>query len=133
MEPLEETSLQANDTGKTTCTFRIMPHEKLLLAAKAQALGMSPSQYIEALVLGQHNEIQQRMEATQKQRNAQFTEDEEKLFYAFLAKLRQRYPNNSSGEIILASLAHAFENFDALWQRSMKTFLRRVRSNHYKS
>ncbi len=131
MEPLEEIPIQSNDTGKTTCTFRIMPHEKLLLATKAQTLGMSPSQYIEALVLGQHNEILKRMEGAQK-RSFQFTENEEKLFYAFLAKLCKRYPNSTTGEIILASLAHAFENFDAVWQRSMKTFLKRVRNNHYK-
>lgn len=133
MEPLEETPIQSNDTGKTTCTFRIMPHEKLLLATKAQMLGMSPSQYIEALVLGQHNEILNRMESVQKQRNTHFTVDEEKLFHAFLAKLCKRYPNSTTGEIILASLAHAFENFDAVWQRSMKTFLNRVRNNYYKS
>ncbi|MEO1263332.1 MAG: hypothetical protein AAFZ15_31270 [Bacteroidota bacterium] len=134
MNPYEGNSLKPEVSGKTTCTFRIMPQEKLKLALKAKELGLSPSQYIEALVLSQHQLLLKQKEEKEVNRgiNLPFQEERKvKTFYAFLNKLKKRFPKNTIDEIVLASMIHAYENQGALWQRSLKTFLRRLRNHFY--
>lgn len=128
----ESISLMPENVGKTTCTFRIMPHEKLKLASKARELGMSPSQYIEALVLNQHNILLKKEEKTNQAVSLTFKEETKiGLFNSFLKKLTKRFPKYTAEEIVLASMVHAYENQGALWQRSMNTFLHRLTKHFY--
>ena len=112
--------------GKTTCTFRIEPNAKLALAETAKELHMSPSQYVEALVMEQHDLFVNSLEAKQREKKIVFSESMYQLIREHLSKLKKRYPESSIEQMIAASLDHAFSNYGAIVQRSFKTSLRRI-------
>jgi len=128
----QEGKLPPQPKGKTTMTFRLMPNEKLAISAKAQELGMSPAQFAEALILNRYNDFNnQRTSLQGRTQSLVFEEDESLLFKKHLNILRHRFPNCTVEELLTATCIHAVENQGALWQRSMRTFLRRIKQKFY--
>lgn len=124
---------KAMSGGKTTITFRILPDIKLELAKKARSLGMSPAQYVEALVVKGHFEANQETKSSQEQKPFQLSETSMPLFQHFIQKLKARFPEQSNSDLVISCLAHGVENSGALWQRSLSTFLKRVLNGYYQT
>lgn len=128
----QEEKLPPHQKGKTTMTFRLLPNEKLAIAAKAQELGMSTAQFAEALILNRYNDFNNQRSSLQgRTQSLVFEEEESLLFKKNLNILRQRFPTCSVEELLTATCLHAVENQGALWQRSMRTFLKRIKQNFY--
>jgi|GEM_PF-4628993 len=117
--------------GKTTFTFRVQPDIKLELAERARSLGLSPSQYVEAIVVKCHYEHVRNDNSDTVEQKLTLSADQADVYQSLLTKLSQQFPDHTTAEIITACLAHALENAGALWQRSMKTFLRRIKEGYY--
>ena len=124
-----------NQEGKTTFTFRISPENKLQIAATAKGLGMSPSQYMEALALKRQGETINQLVEEKAANQFRFSKPLQKKVNRVLANLKERYPEYSNEELMAACLDHAYENIGAVWKRSLRTFLQRLSnylSNHQK-
>ncbi|NJN77418.1 MAG: hypothetical protein HC803_03065 [Saprospiraceae bacterium] len=51
-------------------------------------------------------------------------------FEKFMGKLKAKHENYSQTELINACLVHATENEGAIWQRSLNTFLKRLKKEN---
>lgn len=111
--------------GKTTLTFRLDPNIKLHIAATAKGLGMSPSQYVEALIMKRHSELVATLKEPEKPKLPAKQTPVQNLIEQFVEKLSASHPSATKEELIAAALHHAYSNKGALWQRSLKTYLTR--------
>lgn len=124
----QSNSQHQKDSGKTTCTFRISPENKLHMAATAKGLGMSTSQYIEALVLKRHGETINTL-VEQKAANCfKFSKPLLLRVKDSLSKLKELHPDFSDEELMTACLDHAYSNHESNWQRTLSTYLNRLQT-----
>ena len=100
-------------TGKTTMSFRIMPDTKLRIAGVATKLNMSPSQYIEALVMKRHNEIVDAINKTNrptppKTSFLNLSNEQEIELREAIEDLLELFPNRDKEELLIASVLQAY-------------------------
>jgi hypothetical protein len=125
-------------TGKVTLSCRISPTEKLLIAEKAQSLGLTLCQYTEALVLQNHRDFMAQSSTPVNPKPTSLDEvfEDKKLqalYQPTMQILKERYPEFSEAQLLIAALRHAMENHRVFIQKDLKVFLRRVNSNYYDS
>lgn len=131
---MEETMIEK--ARKVTLSCRVLPKDKLAIATKAQALGLTLCQYTEALILHNHGELMEQYsdnsEATPKISLIDLIpSDLQHIYHPTMAILRKRYPKFTEEQLLVAALRHAMENHKVLIQRDMKKFLKRIDNNHY--
>lgn len=119
--------------SKVTLSCRILPEQKLELAETAKSLGLSLSQYVEALVLKNHKTIEEvpKMEFTWEEVDSLLPDNLREVYRDFMDKLKIRFPDASEQQIVTATLAHGFENHGAWVQHKLKRFLNRLETNFY--
>ena len=103
------------------------------MAERARELGLSPSQYVEALVVKGHFEQQQQTRRSPATDTLQLPKDTAAHYHYFLGELKNKFPSHRDTDIVIACLAHAVENAGALWQRSLNTFLKRITTDFYQT
>lgn len=116
------------EKGKTTFTFRISPENKLHIAATAKGLGMSTSQYMEALALKRHTETINTLVDLKAANRFKFSKPLLLRVNNSLGKLKEAHPKYSDEELMAAALDHAYSNKGAFIQRSLGTYLSRIRN-----
>ena len=124
----QSNSQNQKDSGKTTFTFRISPENKLHIAATAKGLGMSASQYMEALALKRQTETINSLIDLKAANRFKFSKPLLLRVNSSLEKLKELHPGFSDEELMTACLDHAFSNEGAYWQRSLKTYLSKNRN-----
>jgi len=119
--------IESKPEGKTTVTFRILPNVKLHIAATAKGLGMSPSAYVEALIMKRHTQMVESISESKKEKPVELPTAMQQIINHFSELLKKQHPGTSEEELIAAALFHAHSNKGALWQRSLNTYLSRIR------
>jgi len=111
------------ESSKTTFTFRISPENKLQIAATAKGLGMSPSQYMEALALKRHTETINSLVDLKAGNRFNFNKLQLEKVNSLLTKLKEMHPTCSDEELMTACLDHVLSNKFAWWERSLNKYL----------
>lgn len=118
--------------GKVTLSCRILPKQKLEIAKQAKDLGLSLCQYVEALVLQNHTELQQETAAALDYSfENRFTEREEAFYQSFLDELREFNPDYTDNELVIGTLVHALKNRKAWIQRDLSHYLQKMTDGKY--
>lgn len=118
--------------GKVTLSCRILPKQKLEIARQAKDLGLSLCQYVEALVLQNHTELQEETAAALDYSfENRFTEREEAFYQSLLEALQEFYPDYSDNELVIGTLVHALKNRKAWIQRDLSHYLQKMTDGKY--
>lgn len=125
-----------NSRGKVTLSCRILPLEKLVLAKEAEKLNLTLSEYVEALVLKEHNHFQtKKKEKVPKSGNVELEigkgSTEFKTFEFFMDYLQSLFPEEEKEVLLIAALATAHSSSEELLSRNFTTCLRRIKNGHY--
>jgi hypothetical protein len=123
------------NVGKVTLSCRILPEQKLRIAKEAKDLGLSMCQYVEALVLKNHNELDKTVTPMDKQKayqfENQFSDREENFYQSLLEELQVFHPESSENELVIGSLLHVLKNRNAWVQRDLSHYLKKVTEGKY--
>lgn len=118
--------------GKVTLSCRILPKQKLEIAKQAKDLGLSLCQYVEALVLQNHTDLQNdKVEEPTYTFENHYSEREEAFYQSLLDELREFYPDYTDNELVIGTLIHALKNRKAWVQRDLSHYLQKMADGKY--
>jgi hypothetical protein len=121
-----------NSGGKVTLSCRILPEQKLQIAKHAKDLGLSMCQYVEALVLKNHTELQN--DTAEKLTHTfenHFSDRENVLYQSLLQELQELHPKSSDNQLMIGSLIHVLRNRNAWVQRNLGHYLKKLTEGKY--
>lgn len=124
-----------------TISCRVTPNQKLALIQRAEKLGIKLCSYVELLVLRDFDNMQQESKETEKEIipitiDAVLRADSStaaNIFEKYMEGLQERYPDYSETELLNACLIHAFKNHKNWYERSLKTYLTRLKEGQYEN
>ena len=124
-----------------TISCRVTPNQKLALIQRAEKLGIKLCNYVELLVLRDFDNMQQESKETEKETipitiDAVLRADSPtaaNIFEKYMEELQERYPDYSETELLNACLIHAFSNHKAWHQKSLTTFLKKLKQGQYEN
>ena len=129
-----------------TISCRVTPEQKFALVQRSEKLGMKLCKYVEMMVLKgfeeEQSEAKENTENTSKEAapTASITIDtvirttsptKADIFEKYMLDLQERYPDSSEVELVNACVIHAFSNRKAWHQKSLKTYLKRLKKGQY--
>lgn len=118
---------------KVMASYRISPDLKLELAATAKELGMTMSQYQEALIVGRHKKFNEALKALHNPpppappvnpNNFKIDNSLLEHFESILEKLQRQYPKYSKSRLLIAALKYVLYNEREFITKSFHYFLK---------
>ena len=121
-----------DNVGKVTLSCRILPKQKLEIAKQARDLGLSLCQYVEALVLQNHTDLDKKVkEAPTYDFENNFSDREEAFYQSLLEELREFHPEYTDNELTIGTLIHVLKNRKAWVQRNLSHYLEKMAEGKY--
>lgn len=118
--------------GKVTLSCRILPNQKLEIAKQARDLGLSLCQYVEALVLQNHADLEnKKVEEPIYTFENHFSDREEAFYQSLLDELREFHPEYTDNELVIGTLIHTLKNRKAWVQRDLSHYLKKMAEGKY--